>query len=194
MVASGLACSLARCPYLRRHSLLTEGAPLKVGQRRGCGQPTDGTPAAAIGRVASDIAAAVCPSPTSAVTALCNHLQAPRELAGRARCPRPAHQPACRGGVPPVSFLWTSLFWVCTGKVRSLWSGFSGCVLMQGPRCLSVLHRSANGSDGCAPGRPCHSACPGSAVGDLRPEAAAVGIGRSPTVDDGAVSHFSGRD
>ena len=60
------------------------GAPLKAGQRCGCDQPAPLTPMAVSRRVASDIAAAVCPSSTRADNALFNHLQAPGELASRA--------------------------------------------------------------------------------------------------------------
>ena len=93
-----------------------------------------------------------------------------------------------------VSDLRTALFRVCAGKVWSLWSGLPGCVLAQGPRCLSVLHGSPDGSDGCAPGRPCQSACASSAMGDLSAEAAPLHLGRPAPGNDAPVSNFSGRD
>ena len=80
------------------------------------------------------------------------------------------------------------------GRGYELLVWLSGGVFVQGLRRLSVLHRSADGPDGSAPGRPGDPAGPSAAMGDFSAEAAAGHLGRPAAGGDGVVADVTGGD
>jgi hypothetical protein len=109
-----------------------------------------------------------------------DRLRQPRELARVARPGGAARAGLRRGGVPCLSRMRHPLLRVWPCPLHGLRPGVRDRVLVQGPRHLPLLQRSAHGADRRASCGSCHSAGPRATVGDLRAEAAA-GLSGRPT-------------